>query len=55
MANAACATYRQLLRARSQAFRGDGRALLAAQQEIRSKFEEARLCASCLYAFADAP
>lgn len=42
MSSAALATYRQLLRVRGQAFRGDARALTAAQQEIRSKFEEVR-------------
>ena len=53
MSSAALATYRQLLRVRSQAFRGDTRALTAAQQEIRSKYEEVRAwAASALRRFA---
>jgi hypothetical protein len=54
MRSAASGAYRQLLRVRSQAFRGDARALLAAQKEIRSKFELARAAAAA-HAFASAP
>jgi complex III assembly factor LYRM7 len=36
---AARSVYRVLLRARADAFRGDARALAAARDEIRSKFE----------------
>ena len=40
MSSAALATYRQLLRVRSQAFRGDARALAAAHKEIREAYEK---------------